>query len=537
MGALTLKSFPFELRGWDLSKLPSLDPTDGFASYTQVYVNKNQVIQIEPDLNTNSTNWLTDKGRQFFDGIFGDWRSNKKESLNSLKLTNKDWLEIIKRIIRTLYAFEHCGTQQNNNNLLTILFESLSIEMLSLLKMISQSQPFVKLRRVESLKSNNNLETNFQLNFANKVKLNSSTLCLLISTNPRYEGYQLNLNLRQRFLKGDFKCLNIGSLINITFPILYLGSKLNIFKTIIEGNNLICQEFKCSNNPTLIINSEFLKRNYGKENLEMLKVLKYTHIFNTFWKGLNILSSSLNETGTQAIEKVLPLRVKDLANFSLLYLLNVTPNNLPNIRKIMKLKMLNQITINNNISQIFLDQNNKINNNMEVYNTLTNSKLEQYYHLPSSMFYENEETFINTEGIIRRSNKVILKRKTKNNWQILRRIFKHLQVNLKFLIPKNNNLVLFNNKKINNFKKYIHLHYQATQTLTSINFYIQTQNKNFMLFSDIINFKQRRMKLKTTKLKYWLYDFFTGGKDEHSQSSKILSNCSKILRIKSTNFF
>ena len=72
MGALTLKSFPFELRGWDIEKFESIDPTDGFGSSTRVYISKQQVVQIEPDYNTTTSNsWLSDKGRQFFDGIFG----------------------------------------------------------------------------------------------------------------------------------------------------------------------------------------------------------------------------------------------------------------------------------------------------------------------------------------------------------------------------------------------------------------------------------------------------------------------------------
>jgi hypothetical protein len=40
-----------------------------------------------------------------------------------------------------------------------------------------------------------------------------------------------------------------------------------------------------------------------------------------------------------------------------------------------------------------------------------------------------------------------------------------------------------------------------------------------------------------TKVKYWLDDFFSGGKDEYSQNSLVLTNCSKILRTESSNFF
>ena len=303
MGALTLKSFPFELRGWDIEKLESIDPTDGFGSDTRVYISKDQVVQIEPDFNINSSNtWLTDKGRQFFDGIFGNWNPNKEK--NKLGLTNNDWSEVLKSIAQTMYIFEHCRTQQNNSNFFTIVFENLSLELLSLLNVISQNQSFVKLRRADHLKINNDLESNLQLNLASdKIKLNSSNLCLLISNNPRYEGYYLNLNLRQRYLKGDFKCLIVGSLIDLTFPISFLGSNFNVLKTIAEGNNFICQELKSSKNPIVISNYELLKRNDGKESIEMLKVLKYTNVFSNSWNGFNILSPSLSEVGTQSLNK------------------------------------------------------------------------------------------------------------------------------------------------------------------------------------------------------------------------------------------
>ena len=44
------------------------------------------------------------------------------------------------------------------------------------------------------------------------------------------------------------------------------------------------------------------------------------------------------------------------------------------------------------------------------------------------MFYENEETFINTEGLIKRTSKLIFKKETKNNWQILRKFLNNLKL-------------------------------------------------------------------------------------------------------------
>jgi NADH dehydrogenase/NADH:ubiquinone oxidoreductase subunit G len=52
------------------------------------------------------------------------------------------------------------------------------------------------------------------------------------------------------------------------------------------------------------------------------------------------------------------------------------------------------------------------------------------------MFYENNETFISTEGLIKRTTKLVSKGKVKNNWQILRKMFKYLKTNLTSLNKK-----------------------------------------------------------------------------------------------------
>jgi hypothetical protein len=72
--------------------------------------------------------------------------------------------------------------------------------------------------------------------------------------------------------------------------------------------------------------------------------------------------------------------------------------------------------------------------------------------------------------------------------------------------------------------------------LTNLNFYL-TIKTTPIVFTNKLTFKPAQNKLKISKLKYWLDDFFIGGKDEYSQNSLILTNCSKILRSETTNFF
>ena len=542
MGALTLKSFPFELRGWDIEKFESIDPTDGFGSSTRVYISKQQIIQIEPDHSEiTSKAWLSDKGRQFFDGIFGNW-SNKSNQNKDLILKKESWKKNVKTLLKTLYLFEHCSYKTKKNHFFTIVFENLGIETLSLLKVMEQNYSFLKLRRAENLTMPNDLESNFQLNSAtNPNKLKSSTLCLIVANNPRYEGYHLNLDLRQRYFKGNFKCLVLGSSIDLTFPTTFIGTNLKVLKEIAEGNSFVCQDFKTSKNPLLVFSDEFYKRTDSKNALEMFRTCKYTNILSQTWNGINTLNSTLSEVGTQTINSFLPLKNKDFDEFSSFYFINLNTQTIPNLKRIAEAKLLKYTganLTNYNVKKLFFDQNsNTKNNETFVQNVSESTFTKQYSFLPVKMFYENEETFINTEGLIKRTNKLITRRKTREGWRLLRNLLKQFQTQYISLNSTNSDILSFNSNKQSNFINFINFHYCAVEKIDSSTPSLVTQNQPFFIYKTNSNFKQKASKIKITKVKYWIDDFFTGGKDEYSKNSLVLSNCSKVLRGQTTNFF
>lgn len=537
MGALTSKRFPFELRSWDIEKFESIDPTDGFGSNTRIYVNKSQIVQIEPEYDIFSFNtWLTDKGRQFFDSIFGTWTQNK--SISSKNSQRNFWFTLTKTLIKTFYFADQLK-KTKVNYFFTVVFENLSLEVLSFLITVVQKYSFVNLRRAENLNKNNtDLESNFQINITtNKNKLINSTLCLLISNNPRYESYFLNLSLRQRVAKGNLKCFSIGSIIDLTFPVVFLGSNVNVLKTIVKGNSLICQNFKSSKNPLTIYNNEIFKRADGNKIVQMFNILKQVDTFSKTWSNVNIVSNTLSETGIYSVGKFPTISKKDLDSFGVLYFLNVSANSLANLKQIIDFKLLNYkkiITQKALINNIFLEQSLIPNKIFEFYNQnyLNNSK---FFYLPTNVLYENEETFVNIEGLVKRTTKVIFRDNTTNNWQMLRKLFKHFQENLHFIENKNNLLLVLNSNDLIEFKNFTYFQYQATQSIINFNFYLNLKSQPFLILSKKLKYKNKKLFL--TKLKYWLDDFYTGGKDEYSKSSFNMINCSKILRLKTTNFF
>ena len=192
-------------------------------------------------------------------------------------------------------------------------FENISLETLNMLYLLKQNCSLIELRKVENYKISNDLESQYQLTpLTQTPKLQMSTLGILLNTNPRYEGYVLNLSLRQRFLKGDFKLFNIGSILDLTFPTYNLGSNFQTLKSLAEGTNLVCQDIKNAEFPMIITNTEFFKRSDSKIFNE---VFKYVHVLETAWSGLSVLNHNISNAGIQSLNKFLPLSSEDLGNF------------------------------------------------------------------------------------------------------------------------------------------------------------------------------------------------------------------------------
>lgn len=524
MGALTLKSFSDELREWEFIEGEGIDPTDSFGVNLRLSIRENQIFLAEP--NDLTTPWLTDKGRLFFDGMF--------EEVSSSKQT--DWENFFREISELMYFIDHLNFQKQNVLSLIFAFENISLETLNMLYLLKQSCSSIDLKKVENYKSINDFESAYQLApSVQKPKIQMSTLAVLLNTNPRYEGYVLNLNLRQRFLKGDFKLFNIGSMLDLTFPTHNLGSNFQIVKLLAEGTHLVCQDIKNAEFPLIITNTELFRRSDSKI---FAHVLKYASLVETAWNGLNILNHNISNAGIQSLNKFLPLSSEDLGNFFGLYYINVSLSATANMKKLTELHLLNALKLNISFnSQVFVDQSSKSSNKV-IYDKLKNKMFKDYFYLPSNLFLEDSETYINTYGLVKRTTKSLhFKKDAKTNWQITRRMYANSKSLMFFNNKKDNQLVSFDSVNSFNFKNYVNFQFYAVQTLTSLSFYLNKQNSPITK-SMTLPLKLSKIKVYDTKMKNWLDDFFNNnGKDSFSFNSSVLINCSKILRSSATNFF
>lgn len=523
VGALTAKPYPFIGRSWELKNIKSIDFSDGFGVELQVFLKNNKIVKILPGFNNNinSTNWISDKTRFSFDGMFSPERILKGfiNSTYGIK-----WKTLIEEIIYFLYFKDHLNKHFLKIHSLVIVFDyNISLEVLTLLKIFANKYSFIKLRLVDQDIKINDFEETFTLS---QTQLNSSfessEVCVLIGLNTRYESPFLNLKLRKRYLKGNFKIFSLNSDLNLTFPTTNLGNNINQLKNITEGTSPLCQTLSLKKNPSIIISSEILKR---KDAYSIIKVLygikKYNRSIN-----INILNTSLNSSGINYIDTFKKISKFDFVESLGVYLLNIDTMS-SNLKTILELKLLNYYNKEYFTPKLLIKQNNGFNFDKTLFNPNT------YINLPNNVFFSSNSTYLTSDGNLKQNIKFLSSSKqTKDDWQIIRKIFSK-STDITFLSNKFWNTKLsFNCNNFFIFKSYSNLLFFSNNTLTQFN-NLKISKKNIVLD---YTYTTPKVKLYNTFLRLWLDDFYIGGKDLYSKHSITMINCSNSLKKTNNNF-
>ena len=545
VGALTPKPYPFIGRKWELKIVNSIDFFDGFGLSVQVFLRNNDITKILPgfDKKNNNKNWITDKTRFAFDGMYLIDRKSTyqiktpvKESLIKIDST---WNNLLKEVTYFFYNLDHLNRHFLQTKKLIITFgNTISLEFLSFLTLIEKKNSFIQLVREKDFKAPIDLESNFQLKTLLNHDLSKADMCLMVGVNTRYEGSYLNLKLRQHYLNGNFRVFSLGSLLDLTYPTNYVGSNIKRFKNIVEGTNLICQNLVESKNLMTICGSELYTSKNALAIFNFLTVLKkHTNLQTKQWDGVNVLSPFINTVGINYIQHFKAITEKDLKNSSGLYFIRISTT-ASKIKKLINLKIgqiLNSTDNSYNKSIITQDikQNNELSNLFEnIYNKFN------YTHLPTNMFFENSGSYLNTEGIFKKSVKLVsTSQNIKDDWSILRKLMLFSK-QITFLNDvDSNNKLEFNYNNIYHFKNFINILFLANINLINIKFQTINYKKNNSFNFDKLKFRSSTEKAYNTLLKRLIDDFYVNEYDSYSQISPTMVKCSIGLRSEQITFY
>ncbi len=541
VGALTSKPYPFVSRNWELKNITFIDFSDGLSIPTQLFIKNNQIIKILPsyDKTAFKTNWISDKTRFSFDGMFSPERITYSFIKTNDKLIIRlPWKKLFKEIFCALYFKKHLTKHLYQPFRITIcLSKGISLEILNLLYFLSKKYSFFKLRQSEPQKTTIDVEQNYLLNSnLNSSKILSANTCLLIGVNPRYEGSELSLILRSRYLKGNFNIVQISPLSNITCNASTLSNNIKNLRSLIEGNNLFCQELVNASNPILISNSEIFKRKDSFNFINLLKeLIRYINKYSDSKADnqLNILSSTLNENGLNNLNIFKTIQSLDFRDSQGIYFLNNSYNS-HNIKRLLNLKLLNFFQNFEHTNKLLITQSNTLETKKLVV-LKNNYQLNTQIHLPNNVFFEVSGSYINTNGKVNKMTKVITSfNQTKSDWQITRKILSYCKKTFYISNVFQNSKLTYNTNTPYHFKNYMGFQHYAISHLNSLAFQLFKKVKKPAI--NRLKFKLKRSKLINSQLKFWLNDFYLDNKDCTTKHSSTMIQCSKFFRLEHTNF-
>ena len=407
VGALTQKPYPFLSRSWELKTANSIDFSDGFGLNTQVYFKNSQIVKITSgfDYGLNENQWISDKTRFSFDGMFSPSRVLKGfiEFGSSKPVFSSAWKTLIEEVITTLYFQDHLNNHLFKKHKLIIAFSNtISLEVLNLLYLFSKKYNFIELKRLEGERIQSDFENNFlmQPNSILKNELEKSNLCFLIGMFSRYESVPFNIELRKKYLKSNLKVLSLGSSKNLTFPSKSIGSNIKNLKDLVEGNNKFCQDFINLNNPIVAISSSNFNRKDSKGLVNLLNELKnQLNKYHKNWNNINVLNTSINEAGVNYLNTFSSISEKDLKNSSGIYFVNAQPN-LLKLQKLTRIKLLNYLNKTVKWPTYSLDQNFGVKNNDITVLTKTFSDFNSIT-IPNGSFLNQVVLFLIHKGTLK----------------------------------------------------------------------------------------------------------------------------------------
>jgi NADH-quinone oxidoreductase subunit G len=272
------------------------------------------------------------------------------------------------------------------------------------------------------------------IDFESSYKFNSKIngiencdVCVLVGVDPRKEASILNLKLRKHYVNSNFKVANFGSVLNLTFPCSHLGSSSSDILTFTKGQHPFCETFKKATRPYIIFGSSFFKiLNEELARLIITFISKNTRILYKDFFDFNFLSFQASQVGS--------------------FRLGLSTDNM--YSKPGLIYAVGDATISSNLSNtaFIVYQGHQGNLNA----------LKAHLILPGSAYTEKDCIFINTEGRVQKTQKIVSSPgKSKNDASILSALTNFVSkqktvVNLKLLEIEHYNVVFntfFNSQK------------------------------------------------------------------------------------------
>src|ERR1700744_3980209 len=247
VGALTSKPYTFTARPWELHKTESIDVMDAQGCNIRVDARGPQVLRVLPRLHEGvNEEWIADKARHACDGL-NRQRLDKPYVKKNGKLVPASWADAFAAIVARMNATKP-------ENMAAIVGDLAAAEEIKALKDLMTSYGDVNLEcRQDGAKIGTGPRQSWLFN-TTIAGVESADAILLIGANPRWEAPVLNARIRKAWTNGPVKIANIGTPVDLTYPVEQLGGE-DVLSGIADGSHALAKVLEDAKRPMIIIGS------------------------------------------------------------------------------------------------------------------------------------------------------------------------------------------------------------------------------------------------------------------------------------------
>ena len=254
VGALTLKSIPFQIRPWEIFSIDSIDLTDSLGSNIYLTYKGLDILRVIPKKNNLiNASWISNKARFYY--------NLSSFFLNEIKFIKNNFFTLSNVQAPLLFLFN----------------PDLDLKTLFFLKNLSKNST---VRISSKLLTVNAKATNFYF-WGNKTRINElnslkNTICFLISTDLKIELPLLNTRLRSKNLINDVVTFGLNTFFKSNFSTQFLRFSISEIIFLFLGKHsfstlFLKKKFLIFSNKSLLTRLDFnFLSLFKKKNINIL---------------------------------------------------------------------------------------------------------------------------------------------------------------------------------------------------------------------------------------------------------------------------
>jgi NADH-quinone oxidoreductase subunit G len=285
VGALTSKPYAFTARPWELKKTDGIDVMDAVGTNIVIGARGPQVMRVNPRINDEvNEEWASDKTRFACDGLMKR-RLDRPYVRRNGKLQPATWGEAFETIAKTLK-----GAQADQ--VAAIAGDLVDLEsMVALKDLLTRLGSTRHECRQDGAAIDPSVRAGYLFN-STLAGIETADVVLLVGTNPRWEAPLVNTRIRKAVRKNRAQVLNIGPVIDLTYPVEQLGDDLGLLARLPKAATDL---LKNAQRPAIVVGMGALQ-SPGVLAAALALATKYK-LVRDGWNGWNLLHTAAARVG------------------------------------------------------------------------------------------------------------------------------------------------------------------------------------------------------------------------------------------------